>query len=359
MSTTESAASLPSASSTTSSCAASVEDDELDVIRADAMRDNLRGMEAELVDLVLETSSAWQWMDWLRVPLECATATGSLRVVKHLLSIGVETGSPPRRSRPRPLLHAAASNGNAEIVEELVKAGADVHEVDRNHNDRTALHCAAASGADAAVRALSSAGAFVDTADTRGWTPLHLAAKMGHRGVVVFLLLKGANALGATVPEGDSPLHLAANNNHAGVIEDMLALGNACVGCCNAHGQTGTTAVYGIVVHGCDEWNVRECAAGNIEGMIECMMRCREMLSVDARSPVPYIDCLTRVLCAPPAAPAAVENVPWSPSQGWGTVKRPAFVCPPHLTRRRRTLSRGHRPTLAIHATQQMSTQMT
>lgn len=198
----------------------------------------MRGMESELVDLVLENSCPARWMEWLRVPLECASATGSLDAVKRLLAVGVETGLSIRTSRPGPLLHAAAASGNAGVVEELVKAGADVHAVDKTRNDRTALHLAAAEGADAAVRALTSAGASVDVLDSRGWTPLHVAALCGNRGVVVFLLLKGANALRATTHEGDSPLHLAASHNHAGVIEDLLTLGNACVGCCNLHGQT-------------------------------------------------------------------------------------------------------------------------
>lgn len=215
-----------------------VDEQELDALRAGVMRQSLCGMEAEIVDLVLRNSSRARWMEWLRVPLECASATGSLDAVKRLLAVGVETGVSTPTARPGPLLHAAAASGNAGVVEELVKAGADVHAVDSMRNDRTALHLAAAEGADAAVRALTSAGASVDVLDTRGWTPLHVAALCGNRGVVVFLLLKGANALRATTHEGDSPLHLAASHNHAGVIEDLLMMGNACVGCCNLHGQT-------------------------------------------------------------------------------------------------------------------------
>lgn len=211
----------------------------MDMVSADAVRKALRGMESELVDLVLESSCSGRWMDWLRVPLECATATGRLDAVKRLIAAGVETAVPPKRPSPVPLLHAAAASGNAGVLEELIKAGADVHEIDKNRNGRTALHFAAGSGAEEAVLALVRAGASIDAADAHGWTPLHVAADLGQRGVVVFLLLKGANALRATVPDGDSPLHLAASSNHAGVIEDLLALGNACVGCCNTLGQTG------------------------------------------------------------------------------------------------------------------------
>lgn len=206
---------------------------------AASVRQALRGMESELVDLVLEKSYSRGWMDWLRVPLECATTTGRLDAVKRLLAAGVDTSIPPRRPMPGPLLHVAAAAGNAGVVCELLRSGVDVDEVDKTRYDRTALHSAAAAGAEDAVLALVRKGANVEARDSRGWTPLHLAAKLGHRGVVVFLLLKGAQALRTTLPEGDTALHLAASSNHAGVIEDLVVLGKACVACPNVNGQTG------------------------------------------------------------------------------------------------------------------------
>lgn len=211
----------------------------------DTMREAIRGMESLVVDLVFNGSSALsatpgRLADWLKVPLECATSSGNVSAVKRLLAAGVGTEPPSHGARPALLLHTAAGSGNAAVIEAIVQDGANVGEVDKDRYERTALHVAAASGRDAAVRAVASApGANVDVADTRGWTPLHVAANAGHRGAVVFLLLKGANAQLKTVREGDSPLHLAAANNQAGVIEDLLALGNACVGLCNNAGQTG------------------------------------------------------------------------------------------------------------------------
>ncbi|CAM9650555.1 unnamed protein product, partial [Ectocarpus sp. 12 AP-2014] len=209
---------------------------------ADAMREAIRGMESELVDLVFSGSSRApprELEDWLKVPLEYATASGNLTVVKRLLSAGVGTDPPSNGMRLRLLLHTAAGSGNAGVIEEVLKSGASVDEVDKDRNDRTALHVAAMSGCDAAVRAIASdPRAVVNVADTRGWTPLHIAANAGYRGVVVFLLLKGAKSWLKIASTGDSPLHLAAANNHAGVIEDLLTLGRAPVGMCNGAGQT-------------------------------------------------------------------------------------------------------------------------
>ena len=60
------------------------------------------------MDLVFESSRPGPFMDWLRVPLECAVATGNLAAVKRLLTAGVKTKTPPERLRTAPLLHLAA-----------------------------------------------------------------------------------------------------------------------------------------------------------------------------------------------------------------------------------------------------------
>ena len=73
-----------------------------------ALRESIRCMEANLVDLVFESSRPGPFMDWLRVPLECAVATGNLAAVKRLLTAGVKTKTPPERLRTAPLLHLAA-----------------------------------------------------------------------------------------------------------------------------------------------------------------------------------------------------------------------------------------------------------
>ena len=212
--------------------------------RTIALKESIRGMEAQLADLVFQSSSPGQWMDWLRVPLACATVAGNLAVVKRLLTAGVTLQSPSTQLPPPPLLHEAAKSGNESVVDELLLAGANVHEKDSSRYSRTALHSAAAAGGDAVVRTLIRAGADVDVLDARGRSPLHDACAHGHRNVVVFLLLNGACA--QNVFEEEEPLlHLAAINNHPGVIRDLLSFGNVSVGCYNAQGRSGTREVAG------------------------------------------------------------------------------------------------------------------
>jgi len=57
----------------------------------------------------------------------------------------------------------------------------------------------------------------------RGLTPLHIAAKSGHRNVVELLLETGATATAET-PEGRTALHLAAMEGHETILVQLLAV---------------------------------------------------------------------------------------------------------------------------------------
>ena len=60
--------------------------------------------------------------------------------------------------------------------------------------------------------------------NTNGETPLHLAARHGHPGIVRRLIRAGADpALGN--PLGETPLHVAAQHNHARCCLELLAAG--------------------------------------------------------------------------------------------------------------------------------------
>ncbi len=74
------------------------------------------------------------------------------------------------------------------------------------------------------ARALIAHGADVNAKDGYGWTPLHIAAKAGHPGMVNLLI-----ASGASVDPNDgqfgTPLHYAAWEGHRAVVEKLIAAG--------------------------------------------------------------------------------------------------------------------------------------
>lgn len=140
----------------------------------------------------------------------------------------------------------AASHGDAKQVVESLNAGADPQSESRF--GVTPLLAAAYGGSVNAVQAVVERGAKVNyvangfrgytwtgarvplsqqelaQAASLGDTALILAARLGHRDIVAYLLEHGANPKLAN-PQGDTALSVAAEQGHAGIVSLLLAKG--------------------------------------------------------------------------------------------------------------------------------------
>lgn len=82
-------------------------------------------------------------------------------------------------------------------------------------------------------------GADVNAAESFGFTPLHLAAYLGHANLTRVLINAGASLTGLN-NDGSTPLHLAAKQNHFEVVKLIVASGKADL---LAKDGTGATAI--------------------------------------------------------------------------------------------------------------------
>lgn len=140
---------------------------------------------------------------------QCSRDDDDQQVTVQLVSILVRRGSNIRiratDGKGRTALHTAASMGCMAIVS-LLRGFEDLVDM-RDNQDETALSLAARSGWHDVVECLCTE--FQATLDTEGasdWTPLHWAAREGHRHVVSALLAKGANFRAITI-SGDTTIH--------------------------------------------------------------------------------------------------------------------------------------------------------
>jgi ankyrin repeat protein len=141
-------------------------------------------------------------------PLTIACINGNRAMVAMLLNAGAD----PKTALPEgeTALMTAARTGNAEVVKLLLDRGADVGAKEGWHG-QSALMWAAAENHSAAVAVLIDAHADIHARSNGGFTPLLLAVRAGHEGMVHQLVAAGAN-VDDTVKDGTSALHLALIN---------------------------------------------------------------------------------------------------------------------------------------------------
>ncbi|MBT3903551.1 hypothetical protein HOF26_01870, partial [bacterium] len=157
-------------------------------------------------------------------PLWGAACHGQVDVCRHLLKAGARvTLDLPSTSGFTPLL-IAIKKKQLNIVELLVELGADMHKMTQDVN--TALHLACEAGELEMMHLLLKAGLMHECKNAAGRTPFWLACSEGHTHMVADILEnQGASWLDMADDLGDTPLSIAAKKNHFGVVSCLLKAG--------------------------------------------------------------------------------------------------------------------------------------
>ncbi|XP_046548425.1 protein fem-1 homolog B-like [Haliotis rubra] len=149
-----------------------------------------------------------------------ASWRGHLDVVKYIVSQNkVDINS--RGSRKKTPVMVAAAEGHKDVVEFLVNHGADLSLV--YSSGSSTLHIASLGGHLEVVK-YSVSENKVDI-NSRGWrmkTPVMVAAEMGKKDVVEFLVEHGAD-LSLVYDGGSSTLHLASAEGHLEVVKYVVS----------------------------------------------------------------------------------------------------------------------------------------
>ncbi len=153
--------------------------------------------------------------------IHVAAKTGNIRVLKALISKGVDINISDRNYFMSPI-HYAASNKNTTALTLLIKGGVNINANDRR--GRTALKIAARSGNMNAVRVLVKAGANVNTLQGVSSTALMDAISGKHQEVVRFLIASGANVSGKD-DNGNTPVILSSFKGDLKTIKYLISHG--------------------------------------------------------------------------------------------------------------------------------------
>uniref|UniRef100_A0A8D8PSK7 Tyrosine-protein kinase n=1 Tax=Cacopsylla melanoneura TaxID=428564 RepID=A0A8D8PSK7_9HEMI len=147
--------------------------------------------------------------------LHRATKSGNYQVVSELLKyryVNIESLE-AKNQDGQTVVHLASQLGHDEILDTFIRCSANVN--CRDTEGCTPLHYACQSNLPSTVRILITAGGVnVQLRNTKtGWVPLHVAASMGHKDVVLVLLSLDTPVRPRT-QDNETPADLARQGGH-------------------------------------------------------------------------------------------------------------------------------------------------
>ncbi|XP_013879446.1 histone-lysine N-methyltransferase EHMT1 [Austrofundulus limnaeus] len=172
---------------------------------------------------------------------------GDLQRVIQLLVDGKDPNVLMDGQNKRTPLHTAAAEGHQEICHMLVQAGANLDMFDDEH--RTPLMAACENNQLNTVLYLLRAGAAVGHKDLRGFTCLHLAAKLGHYDIISHLLNKASRHINCQDDGGWTPITWAIEHKHKEVVHLLLSKGADV----NLRDKEENVCLHWAALSGCDD----------------------------------------------------------------------------------------------------------
>ncbi|RYF43926.1 MAG: ankyrin repeat domain-containing protein [Comamonadaceae bacterium] len=134
-----------------------------------------------------------------------------------------QTGPTPSEAAAYKGMHAAAHRGDSALIEKLAKAGADLNT--RDSHGRTPTHVAAFARQREAIRSLAKAGANLDLLEHDRYDAVTIAAVADDEETLRTLLALGASARQVTSRYDGTALIAAAHLGHDGVVRQLIAAG--------------------------------------------------------------------------------------------------------------------------------------
>ncbi|XP_076240663.1 uncharacterized protein LOC143183117 isoform X4 [Calliopsis andreniformis] len=178
----------------------------------------------EIIEMLIQAKCDIEARDKFGMrPLHMAAWHGHRDAVKMLINTGASVSAVNKKQYT--LLMCAARGNNVGVVEYLAEAVESLNGDATDCTGASALHHAASAGHPSVITALCNIPKIqLNAIDKMGFTPLHVAASQGCKGILDSMIQHGA-ALNKQCKYGNTPLHLACQNNEVETVEILINKG--------------------------------------------------------------------------------------------------------------------------------------